>query len=215
MSQETKILAGIGIVTLVLVVGAAILLGNPQKSDQENVKADAKTLVRENSNKLGSTSAKVTLVEFGDFQCPACGQAHPVVKQLIEEYGNKLQFVYRNFPLPLHKNAVIAAQAAEAAGDQEKYWEMYDMLYEKQEAWSGSNEPMKIFITYAEKLGLDVAKFKDTISKKTDVGKINADSDDGIKLGVNSTPTFFINGEKQIGGINYSEFKKKIDSLLK
>ena len=215
MTQETKILAGIGIVTLVLVVGAAFLLGNPQKNDQENVKADAKTLVKENSNKLGSSSAKVVLVEFGDFQCPACAQAHPITKQFIEEYGDKLQFVFRNFPLPLHKNAVVAAQAAEAAGDQGKYWEMYDMLYVNQDAWSESNDALKIFTTYAEQLGLDVAKFRDTISKKKHIDKINADTDDGIKLGVNSTPTFFINGEKQSGGINYSVFKEKIDAALK
>lgn len=215
MSNETKILAGIGIVTLILIVGAAFLLGNPQKTEQETVKADGKTLVKENSQKLGSSSAKVTLVEFGDYQCPACGAVHPVTKQLIEEYEGKLQFVYRHFPLPMHKNAVVAAQAAEAAGEQGKYFEMHDMLFENQEAWSEDNEPVKIFATYAEKLELDVSKFTDSIAKKVSVEKINADTDDGIRLGVNSTPTFFINGEKQVGGLSYSAFKEKIDAALK
>jgi protein-disulfide isomerase len=216
MSNETKILAGIGVVTLLIVVGAAFLLGKPQGNPgEEGVKADAKTLVRENSNKMGSSSAKVTLVEFGDYQCPACGAAHPVTKQLVDEYEGKLQFVYRHFPLPMHKNAVVAAQAAEAAGEQGKYFEMHDMLFENQEAWSESNDPMKIFVGYAEKLKLDIATFTSAVSQKTHVEKINADTDDGIRLGVNSTPTFFINGEKQIGGLSYSAFKEKIDAALK
>jgi len=216
MTQETKILGGIGVVTILLVVGAAFLLGGkPQPGTQEGVRADQDLLVRSNSQKLGSSSAKVSMVEFGDYQCPACGSAHPVTKQLMEEYAGKLQFVYRHFPLPMHKNAVVAAQAAEAAGAQGKYFEMHDMLFENQEAWSESNEPVEIFVTYAEKLELDVEKFSKAINDKAFVEKINADSDDGIKLGVNSTPTFFINGEKQVGGLSYSAFKEKIDAGLK
>jgi protein-disulfide isomerase len=216
MTQETKILGGIGIVTLLLIVGAALFLGgNPQPGETPGVKADQKILVKKDSNVMGSTSAAVTLVEFGDYQCPACGAAHPVVKQLTDAYKGKIRFVFRNFPLPMHQNAIVAAQAAEAAGAQGKYWEMHDMLYENQDAWSDSTEPVSIFATYAKNLGLDVAQFRDMIAKKTSIGKINGDTDDGIKLGVNSTPTFYINGEKQVGGLSYSAFKEKIDAAMK
>ena len=217
MSNETKILGGIGIVTLILVVGAAILIGGDSKSatSDEAVKADTKLLVKDNSQKLGSPSAKVTLVEFGDYQCPACGAAHPITKQLLDEYKGDVFFVYRHFPLPSHKNAVIAAQAAEAAGEQGKFWEMHDMLFENQETWSESNKAQDIFVSYAENLELDVAAFTNALNNKDAVEKINADQDDGIKLGVNSTPTFYINGEKQAGGMSYSTFKEKIDAALK
>lgn len=105
-------------------------------SDSSKPKADLKLLIRPNSNKISTPSAKVTLVEFSDLQCPACAQAHPVVKQILEENKGNINFVYRHFPLSQHKNARIAAEAAEAAGEQGKFFEMVSKLFENQNKWS-------------------------------------------------------------------------------
>lgn len=215
MSNETKALFVTGIVTAIILVGAVFFLskndaGNPT-SDKP---ADAKVLVRKNSNKIEATGAKVTVVEFGDFQCPSCGAAHPMVKQILEAYKGKINFVFRHFPFPQHKNAMIAAEAAEAAGAQGKFWEMHDLLFEHQADWSESDKPMEIFQGYAKKLSLDIEKLTKEVKDEAFKNKILADQADGDTLGVNATPTFFINGEKIVGASSYDVFKAKIDGYL-
>src|SRR5581483_190972 len=106
--------------------------------------SDSTVLTRNANHKITSTNTKVTIIEFADFQCPACGQAHPALKQILEEYKGKVTFIYRHFPLPQHQNAILAAKASEAAGEQGKFWEMHDMLYEKQNEWSESNNAEEI-----------------------------------------------------------------------
>ena len=175
---------------------------------------DEKLLVGEDSHKVTSDSAKVTIVEFGDYQCPACGAAHPIVKQILKDYGEQITFVFRNFPLPMHNNAKISAEAAEAAGAQGKFWEMHDKLYETQNNWAESSKPLDLFVNYAQELGLDVDKFKEDIDGNKYSDRINKDKSDGNTLGVNSTPTFFINGEKLVGAPNFNTLKSKIDSQL-
>jgi len=216
MSQESKILIGIGIVSLVLVVGASLFLGGSSAPSSTGEKADPKILVRQNSHKTVSQATKVTIVEFGDYQCPACGSAHPIVKEVLSAYGNKINFVFRNFPLTsVHQNALIAAEAAEAAGAQGKFWEMHDMLYENQKEWSEVTDPNSLFADYAKKLGLDTQKFEEDIKNATYSNVIRIDQDDGNTVGINATPTFFINGEKQTGILSLDQFKGKIDPLLK
>lgn len=144
----------------------------------------------------GETNAPVVLVEYGDFQCPACGTAYPLVKQLETELGSKLAVVFRQFPLSQHKNARAAAEASEAAAKQGKFFEMHDMLYENQDKWSESSDFQTILDSYATQIGLDVAKF-DADMKSSDVqSKIDDDLASGRKAVVNSTPTFFLNGNK-------------------
>lgn len=215
MSQETKILAGIGIATVLIVVGGAFFLGGGPTPDKPTTPADAKTLIKEDSHKKGPTSAKVTLVEFGDFQCPACGASHPIVKQILEDDKENIQFAYRHFPLPMHKNAVKAALAAEAAGAQGKFFEMHDLLFENQSEWSEENNPEEFFEKYASELDLDLDKFRADMKDKKYEDKINKDKADGNALGVSSTPTFFINGQLQAGGLPYDQFKEKIDEAAK
>lgn len=216
MTQETKIVLGIGVTSLLIILGAIFFLGGSSTpSSTSSSTADPKLLVRNNSNKLGNATAKVTLVEFGDFQCPACGQANPTVKKITDYYKDKILFVFRNFPLPMHQNALVAAESAEAAGKQGKYWEMFEMIYGNQNQWSESNNALDIFISYAQKLQLDTTTFKQDVESNKFADKIKTDQDDGNALGVNATPTFYLNGQQTVGTPNYDELKKDIDQLLK
>ena len=164
----------------------------------------------------GSPNAKVTVVEFGDYQCPACAYINPAVKQVIATYGANpnFNFVFRNFPLAQHRNAQLAAEAAESAGEQGKFWEMHDKIYEAQNDWAESGSALDMFTGYAQALGVDVNKFKQAIEQKKFDDVIRADARDGDTLGVNSTPTFFINGEKQPSIPSFDAFKTIIDADL-
>ena len=163
----------------------------------------------------GKFDAKVTMVEFGDYQCPACAIVYPELEKVIEKYNKNLNFnyVFRNFPLSQHANAMIAAETAEAAGAQHKYFEMEKALYTNQLEWGENANPMPFFLKYAEKLGLDVTKFKSDVENKTFASTIQADASDGQTLGINHTPTVFINGIEQTDLTSYSLIKK-IDELL-
>ena len=215
MSTETKVLTGISVATIAIVIGAAVLIGGKSTPEKAEAPVDTKILIREDSHKLGNKNAKVSVVEFGDFQCPACGAVHPIVKQLRAEYKDKVVFVYREYPLAMHEHAKFAALAAEAAGAQGKFFEMHDKLFDNQKDWGESKDAEKKIVEYAKSLGLDMDKFKSDIEKKTYAKKIDQDISDGSAAGVDSTPTFYINGVKQSGGLPYNEFKKKIDDALK
>ncbi len=215
MTKEVKILLGIAI--LVIIGGVLLaIFANPQP-EQPGQTVDSNSLIRESSHMTGKKDSKVTVVEFGDFQCPACGAAHPEVKAVLEQYKDNpnVNFVFRNFPLDtIHPNAHISAEAAEAAGAQGKYWEMHDMLYEKQNEWSASLTPLDFFAQYATQLGLNVDEFKTAIQQRRFADVINTDYKDGETAGVNSTPTFFINGTKQNKVLQRDELKSLIEAEL-
>ncbi|MCS3531671.1 thioredoxin domain-containing protein [Chryseobacterium sp. JUb7] len=144
----------------------------------------------------GNSNAEFTIVEYGDYQCPYCGAAYPVLKQLIKEFGDQIKFVFRNFPLSeMHQYALPAALAAEAAALQGKFWEMHDAIYENQESLNDL-----FLFKLAEKINLDLEKFKTDIQKPELSDKIDADFESGVMSGVNGTPSFFINGKKFNGG---------------
>jgi protein-disulfide isomerase len=144
---------------------------------------------------VGPDDAPVTLVEYGDYECPYCGMAYPIVKRAQQELGNRLRFIFRNFPLAeAHPHARQAAQAAEAAAAQGKFWEMHDMLFEHQDAL----EPQDL-IGYAESLDLDITRFEKDLEAGTYAKKVRDDFRSGVKSGVNGTPTFFVNGERYDG----------------
>lgn len=145
---------------------------------------------------FGKGSKNVTLVEYGDFQCPACGSYYPIIKQLKNDFKNEIKFQFRSFPLPSHQNAFAAHRAAEAATAQNKFWEMHDILYENQQSWANSSSPYAMFEGYAQALGLDTVKFKQAFESPQVNAVINADKKAGVDLGVNSTPTFFLDGKE-------------------
>jgi Na+/H+ antiporter NhaA len=143
----------------------------------------------------GDDDAPVTLVEYGDFECPNCGQAEPVVRELLNEFGHDLRYVFRHLPLSdVHPRALLAAEAAEAAHDQGAFWEMHDLLFEHQDAL----EPRQL-IAYARELGLDADRFMDQLRRHEQAGRIASDVDDADLSGVSGTPTFFVNGIRHQG----------------
>ncbi len=219
MSNEVKIIAGISVVTLVLVIGAAFLFGgNSSSTSAQNAQPIKNTgaLVHTDSHEINA-HAKVMLVEFGDFQCPACGAEYPIITQLLQTYNGKINFVFRNFPLPQHQNAQTAAEAAEAAGTQGKFFEMYNLLYTNQSTWGETqpNKAMDYFTQYAKALRLNMNNFKSDVTSKKYANKIQKDINDGYAVGVNATPTFFLNGVAIQGGLPYNDFKTRIDQALK
>lgn len=169
--------------------------------------------IRETDHMAGNKKAKVVLVEYSDFQCPACGQYHPLIKQVLEKYKDQIGLVMRHFPLQQHENAIVAARAAEAAGKQGKFFEMGDLLFTNQKEWEQMDDPVKTFEGYASKLKLNMEQFK---KDNTDVQdkKIEADRLSGVALGVNSTPTFFLNGVKLNNPGSLDAFSKLIDAEL-
>jgi protein-disulfide isomerase len=143
-------------------------------------------------HRAGTDDAPVTLVEYGDFECPSCGLAYPLVRSLQRELGTDLRFVYRHFPLTLvHPHAQLAAEAAEASGAQGRFWEMHDLLYEHQQALEGDD-----LLQYGDALGLDVDRMAAELADGTHSRRLQDDFRSGVRSGVNGTPTFFVNGER-------------------
>lgn len=165
----------------------------------------------------GTPQAAITLIEYSDFQCPACGAYHPIVKQLVQEMGSStLRFVARNFPLPMHENADEAARAAEAAGKQNKYWEMHDLLFERQSFWETETNPDQKFLSYAELLGLNTTTFAADYSSESTKTQIQNDVRLAEGAGVDRTPTFFLNGKRLIDlPTSYEDFKKMVVDATK
>lgn len=210
MSKEAKILSAV----LVVVVGGMIglfMLANTGANTPAPV-GDKTKIIRDSSHKTGTGA--VEFVEFGDFQCPACGAAEPGVERLLREYNGKITFYFRNFPLPQHQNAQAAAAAAEAAGYQDKYWQMHDKLYAGQKSWENQADPSATYANYAKEIGLDIAKYNQALADKKYQTIIDQDLADATALNVNSTPTFYFNGVKYSGQSTYEALKAQIDSLL-
>jgi NhaA family Na+:H+ antiporter len=146
---------------------------------------------------LGSDSAPVTLEEFGDFQCPPCGQMFHEVEKIREDYGDRVRFIFREYPLiRMHPHALLAAHAAEAAGLQGKFWQMHHALYENQRAWSTAQDPTALFEAYARQAGLDVDRYRRDVGSNETDARVVADRERAESLTVESTPTFFVNGRK-------------------
>jgi protein-disulfide isomerase len=211
MKGETKLFLGIIIGTIAIVGVGIAILSRPAVV----TKVDSSLLIRSDSNKIATSSATVTLVEFSDFQCPACGVYYPMVTQVIKDFKDSMTFVYRNFPLTdLHPNAQIAAQAAEAAGMQGKYWEMHDLLFTKQSDWSASSSARDIFAQYTQSLGITVDQFKKDIDSDTVKNKITEDINDGKSLGINGTPTFFLDGVKLDNPATLADFETAVKKAM-
>jgi protein-disulfide isomerase len=161
-----------------------------------------------------SSSAKVTLVEFGDYECPACAVYSPMIKQLLTENAGKLNYVFRNYPLTQHKNAPISSSAVEAAGLQGKYWEMQEKVYATQSEWSSLPDPTSVFIGFAKDLGLNTDKFTADLSLDSIKAKIQSDTNDGKAVNLTETPTFYLNGQKLILTGTFEQMKSLVTAEL-
>src|SRR3989344_1331780 len=212
MNTETKFIIGIALVTLIVITAGAFVLGKGNGQPKQVLDSvDQNILLANSKHAIGNPETAIKIVEFADFQCPACGQAHPIIKKVLESNKDRAYFVFRHFPLPSHKNSKSAAQAAEAAGEQDKFWEMHDLIFENQKEWSESGKAQEIFESYAQNLGLDLGKFKEDFDKVKN--PIEQDYADGNRVGVDSTPTFFINGQKYPGVVSFEQFQKLIDQI--
>lgn len=163
----------------------------------------------------GNRYASSTFLTYGDFQCPACSAFEPFLNQLQTDEGNKLKFVFRHFPLPMHPNATPAAIASEAAGVQGKFWEFHDLVYTKQKEWSDSKTPNDFFVKYAEELKLDTSKFTTDLTSSTLKDKINAAITRGNQIGIRATPSFFVNGKQIENYLQYDKFKQAVEDATK
>ena len=164
----------------------------------------------------GGEKAAVTLEEFSDFQCPACGNLEPALRKIEKDYGDRVRLIFRNFPLKGHRYAFIAARAAEAAGAQGKFWEMHDAIYDNQKEWSDAPEPRDFFNSYATRLGLDVQRFKADMERQDLAERIVADYNRGLSLNVGGTPSIYINGRQLSADDTLKEpnLRAKIDEAL-
>lgn len=206
----------LAILAAIIIIFAGIVIISGNKSNSSNGSTSTLTQHVEGQGQGG-----VTLVEYGDYQCPFCGQYYPIVKQVESEFDGQIKFQFRNFPLTnLHQNAFAAARAAEAAALQGKFWQMHDLLYEQNLAnqqnqsapsWITASDPTTFFNADAKQLGLNLTQFKaDSGSTKVN-NLINADMAEGNKLGVDATPTFYLDGRK----INVNEQASSFETLIK
>lgn len=228
MSKEVKILGAIAIVVVIgTIIGATFYnsstenqrvatTGNTNKPSAINTEA----LVRPDSYTLGSRDAPVTIVEFLDPECESCAAFNPIIKKVMKEYEGKAKLVVRY--MPLHPNSLSAATFMEAAGEQRKYWEAEDLLFEKQPEWgtkhgqpaSSQADINTLFKKYAAELDLDMDKMNNAFAENKFAAKIERDKRDGQSLGVRQTPTVFVNGRK-LARLDETALKTLIDAELK
>ncbi|MGH7158032.1 MAG: DsbA family protein [Candidatus Saccharimonadales bacterium] len=197
------------IIAAIVVIFSGILLFKGDKTDAPDSSLAASNHV------VGENTKGVLLIEYGDYECSFCGQYYPIVKQVIDKYQNDIAFQFRNLPLQQnHKNAFVAARAAEAAALQGKFWEMHDLLFQNQSAWAQASNAQPVFEQYAAQLGLDIEKFKADFASPAVNDTINADIAEFRKTGAPmKTPTFFLNGNV-IEPRSVEEFSQLIDDEI-
>jgi protein-disulfide isomerase len=228
MKKEVKILVGIAVVVIIAaVIGASYYRSSVQNeritmtnSNSTKPSVNAEALIRPDSPTLGAADAKVTLVEFYDPECESCAAFAPVVKKILKDYDGKVRLVARY--MPLHPNSLSAATFTEAAGEQGKYWQAQELLFQRQPEWGtkhGANagppaDINALFRKYAGELGLDMNKMNAAFAANKYKAKTERDRKDGEALGVRQTPTFFVNGRK-LARLGESELRALIDEELK
>jgi protein-disulfide isomerase len=164
-----------------------------------------------NDHVQGPPDGTVTLVEYGDYECPHCGAAFPILKQVQKAFVKNLRFAFRHFPLSnVHEYAFPAAIAAEAAGKQGKFWEMHDMIFERQSLLQGN-----AFLEFAKEVGLNIPAFKMDLQDPMLGEKVEADFESGVRSGVNGTPSFFVNGDKYHGPFDYASLASAVEEKMR
>lgn len=216
--KRNGVVSGVVLAFFVIFVAGAFALASKQADPADAATAkEAGTgkLVRADSHRLGAAgTGKAILVEFLDFECESCRAAYPIVEELRTAYAGKVDFVVRYFPIPSHANAMNAALAVEAASQQGKFEAMYQRLYDTQQAWGEQQESKApLFRTYAQDLGLDLAAYDKAVTDKATTDRVERDRQDGLDLGVEGTPTFFLNGKK-LQPSSVQDFRAQIDAAL-
>lgn len=182
------------VAVLALGLGAILFFSGGKSSQSPALLLDE---VGEGDRTRGIPGSRVILVEYGDYQCPACSTYHPIVEEVLAEYGGRITFVYRHFPLrQIHRQADLASRAAEAAGIQGKFWEMHALLYERQRLWADSLSAKERMAAFARELGLNEERFLADFDSEAVRDKVENDLQGGIRSGVRGTPTFFLNGRE-------------------
>ena len=214
LSQQTKIALAFAAVA-VLVLGGIVAFQAATSPEPADASEQPSIAVRDDSRRLDTADdGKVTLVEFLDFECESCAAAYPFVEGLRETYAGRVTFVVRYFPLPSHQNARNAAHAVESAARQDALEGMYRRMYETQAEWGESRESQAaLFRTFAADLGLDMEQYDRDVDSEAVAARVQADVDDGLSLGVDSTPTFFLNGTR-LNPSTTAEFTAAIDEAL-
>jgi len=200
--------SGFVILLALIVWGLVVAMNKPVVSPEAKLGTPAP--VTSADHVRGPVDAPITLVEYSDFQCPACGAYYPLVEKLMTEASTSVRLVYRHFPLTQHLNAPAAAYASEAASKQGKFWDMYHELFDNQNSWSDVSDPKSIFDGYAQKLGLNMAQFDADSVSTTTKAIVDGDLSEGTALGINGTPTFFLNGKGIVTPGSYEEFKTTV-----
>ena len=195
----------IAVVAIVLFGGAIWYSG--LSAEQNNQGVEIKQHIK------GNPEAAVKLMEFSDFQCPACAAFQPFLEEVMTNYGDQIAFEFKHFPLPMHRMSLSAAVAAEAAGQQGKFFEYHDLLFKNQQTWSASAAPAAFFVKYAEELGLDTNLFKRQMNSSQLRDKVKGEFAEGESKGVTGTPTFFLNGQKMEFN-SYLEFLQQIVAVI-
>jgi len=214
MTTEIKTMIGLVLVCVAILAGGAYFYQNNSGALPTVLESNQEALVREDSIKIKAENEKLVVVEFADFQCPACAAVAPYVKQLADEYKDEVTFVFRDFPLTnIHRNAVKSAQMARIANEQGKYMEMSEKLYSNQSEWGSASNPSDFFLRYAQEIGMNTDGLKEKLDSDIYRDQINADVRDADLLGVNSTPTFFV-GNTIIRTANYQQVREAIDAQL-
>ncbi len=205
----------LGVIVAAGVIWYAVFSASRPAPPAPQPAADAQ-LVREDSHRVTSpTTEKAQLVEFLDFECESCRAAQPLVEELKQEFGDRITFVNRYFPLPGHRNSGTAALAVEAAAQQGKYEQMYTKMFDTQPQWGEKQDSQApLFRTYAQELGLDLTKYDAAVADEKTIDRIRKDVADGKALGVTGTPTFFLNGQKLTLSTE-ADFRQKLTDAAK
>lgn len=218
-STQMWLIGGFIVVVVLAVVGAAVFSGSAVNNS--GFVATTVPPITSADHGTGDATSSVSVIEYGDFECPACGEWEPLVEQLRQQYGDRVAFVFRNFPLyQIHPFAMIGAQAAEAAADQGKYWQMHDLLYKNQSQWTANTTltpadvVSQFFNGYAQSLGLNIAQFDTDINAPTTKARVQRDIDSGNAAQINHTPTFFVNLMQVQNPDGLQQFQQIIDQAL-
>lgn len=221
MNKTSWIIFSVATICIFVALG---VVSNSNKIDLSNIDANKVQEASIQNGKIsdhifGNKDSKVTLIEYADYQCPGCASLHPTLKAVIEEYKDEIRYIYRNFPLTYHSNGKTSAYAAEAASLQGKYWEMHNKIFETQSAWEelSKDDCKKMFVGYAKTFDLDIDKFESDMQSDNVSKKVEYDQSLAYKVGVDSTPSLYLNGKKldsKVWGDN-DKFKAALDEQIK